>query len=70
MTFTAIIKREGDRYVSLCPKLDIASQGDTVEQARDNLDESLELVFETASSEEIAQRLRAEILVTQVEAVG
>ncbi len=42
---TAIIEREGDGYVSLCPELDIASQGDTIEQARDNLKEALELFF-------------------------
>lgn len=49
---TAIIEKEGDGYVSLCPELDIASQGDTVEQARTNLVEALELFFETASPEE------------------
>ncbi len=54
---TAIIEREGKGYVSLCPDLDIASQGDTVEQARENLKEALELFFETASREEIEQRL-------------
>ncbi len=54
---TAIIEREGVGYVSLCPELDIASQGNTIEQARDNLKEALELFFETASSEEIRQRL-------------
>lgn len=47
---TAIIEREGDGYVSLCPELDIASQGRTVEEARENLKEALELFFETASS--------------------
>ncbi|QDT01559.1 type II toxin-antitoxin system HicB family antitoxin [Adhaeretor mobilis] len=45
---TAIIQREGDGYVAHCAELDIASQGDTVEQARDNLQEALELFFETA----------------------
>jgi predicted RNase H-like HicB family nuclease len=34
--FAAIIEREGDGYVSLCPELDIASQGDTIEEAREN----------------------------------
>ena len=29
---TAIIEREGDGYVALCPELDIASQGDTVSE--------------------------------------
>ena len=68
---TAITEREGDGYVSLCPELDIASQGDTIEDARDNLREALELFFETASPEEIQTRLHAEVYVTQVDvAVG
>jgi predicted RNase H-like HicB family nuclease len=68
---TAIIERENDGYVSLCPELDIASQGDTIDEARNNLKEALELFFETASAEEIQSRLHGEIYVTQVEvAVG
>ena len=67
MKLTAIIEREGDGYVSLCPELDIASQGDNVEQARDNLREALELFFETASKEEIKLRLHGDVFVTQVE---
>ncbi|MDX1584941.1 MAG: type II toxin-antitoxin system HicB family antitoxin [Thermoanaerobaculia bacterium] len=54
---TVLIEREGDRYVSLCPELDIASQGETIEQARENLEEALELFFETASPEEVTARL-------------
>ena len=64
---TAIIQAEGDGFVSLCPELDIASQGDTVEQARDNLREALELFFECASAEEVKQRLAGEVFITQVE---
>jgi len=67
MKLTAIIEAEGDGYVSLCPELDIASQGDSVEQARDNLREALELFFESASPAEIKQGLRGEVYVTQVE---
>jgi predicted RNase H-like HicB family nuclease len=71
MKLTAIIEREGNRYVSLCPELDVASQGDTIEQARKNLQEALELFFECASAEEIKQRLHGEVYVTQLEvAVG
>jgi predicted RNase H-like HicB family nuclease len=69
MKLTAIIEREGDGYVSLCPELDIASQGNSVEQARDNLREALELFFETASPDEIEQRLHDEVFVTQLEVV-
>ena len=68
---TAIIEREKDGYVSLCPELDIASQGDTVEEARENLREAIELFFETASPAEIEARLHEEVYVTRVEvAVG
>jgi len=67
MKLTAIIEREGDGYVSLCPELDIASQGGSIEEAQDNLREALELFFEAASPEEIKQRLHGEIFVTQVE---
>jgi len=68
---TAIIERENDGYVALCPDLDIASQGATIEQARNNLREALELFFETASPEEVKQRLHEEVYVTQLEvAVG
>lgn len=59
--FTAIIQQEQGGFVALCPELDIASQGDTVESARDNLREALELFFECASSSEIQERLGGEI---------
>lgn len=65
--FTAIIEREDDGYVAFCPELDIASQGDTIESARANLQEALELFLESASPEEIKGRLREEVYVTRVE---
>ena len=64
---TAIIERENNDYVALCPQLDIASQGATVSEARANLKEALELFFETASATEIQERLHNEVYVTQVE---
>jgi predicted RNase H-like HicB family nuclease len=64
---TAIIHREDDGYVSLCPELDIASQGETVEEARANLIEALTLFFEAASPAEVERRLHTEVLVTQIE---
>ena len=54
---TAIIEREGDGYLSLCPELDIASQGDNIEEARQNLIEALELFLETADPSEVKNRL-------------
>lgn len=68
---TAFIEREGSGYVSLCPELDIASQGESIEEARANLKEALELFFETASPEEIQSRMHDEVYVTRLEiAVG
>ncbi len=68
---TAIIEREDGGYVSFCPEVDVASQGDTIEEARNNLREALELFFESASEEELRERLHGEVFVTSVEvAVG
>ena len=69
--FTAIIEQEGTGYVALCPGLDIASQGDSVEEAKRNLVEALELFFEAASPSEVQTRLHSEVFITSLEvAVG
>ena len=64
---TAIINREGEGYVALCPELDIASQGDSIEEARDNLREALELFFKCAPLAEIKRRAYQETYITQLE---
>ena len=64
---TAIIEREDDGYVSLCPELDIASQGASVEEARTNLREAVEAFFEAAAPSEVDRRLRTEVYVTRLE---
>ena len=64
---TAIIQRDDDTYVALCPELDIASQGDTVESARLNLGEAIELFFEHASESEIDRRMSDDVFVSSVE---
>jgi len=63
---TAIIERDDETYVALCPELDIASQGGTVDEARANLEEAIELFFETADASEIARRLSPERYVTRL----
>jgi predicted RNase H-like HicB family nuclease len=64
--FTAVIERDEDWYVALCPELDITSQGKSVEDARRNLIEAIELFFEVASPAEIRERGHSEVFVTQV----
>jgi predicted RNase H-like HicB family nuclease len=66
-----VISREGDAFVALCPELDVVSEGGTLDEARANLREAVELFLETAAPEEIEQRLHGEVDVTQLEvAVG
>ena len=64
---TAIIEREGDGSVALCPELDIASQGGSVEEARTNLIEALTLFFESADPSEVEQRHKTDVFITRVE---
>jgi len=65
--FTALVEREGDGYVSLCPEFDVASQGDTVEEAKRNLAEAVSLCLETADPSEIKRRQHSEVFVTRLE---
>jgi predicted RNase H-like HicB family nuclease len=64
---TAIIEREDDGFVALCPDLDIASEGASIEETRANLIEAITLFFETASPSEVARRSHNEVFITQVE---
>ncbi len=54
---TAVIEREGGGFVSLCPEIDVARQGDTMEEARANLVEAVELFFEVADASEVSVRM-------------
>ena len=63
---TTIIEREDDTYVALCPEFDIASQGESFGDARNNLREAIELFLESASPDEIKSRLHDEIYITQM----
>jgi predicted RNase H-like HicB family nuclease len=67
-TYTAVIEKEDDTYVAFCPELDIASQGITIEEAKANLKEAVELFLECADHEEIKRRFHGEIFVTRFEA--
>jgi predicted RNase H-like HicB family nuclease len=66
--YTAIIEKERDLYAALCPELDVASQGTTVEEATANLREAIELFLECVDPKEIKRRLKTEVFVTRIEA--
>ncbi len=59
---TAIIWKEKEDYVSKCPELGVASAGNNVEQAMENLKEAAELYLENAKElgtiEEIEEQFR------------
>ncbi|MBI4338469.1 MAG: type II toxin-antitoxin system HicB family antitoxin [Chloroflexi bacterium] len=68
---TALIEREDNWYIALCPELDIASQGKAVEEERSNLQDAVELFFQEATPTEIRERFHTEVYVTHLEiAVG
>ena len=46
MEFTAVIKKGEKQFVALCPEVDVASQGYSVEDALSNLKEAVELYVE------------------------
>lgn len=46
VTLTAVVHREEDVYVAECPEVGTASQGETIEEAVQNLKEATELYLE------------------------
>jgi len=65
--FTAILEKEENMYVAICPELDVASQGASIEEATKNLKEAVELFLEYADKNEIHQRLHSDLYITQFE---
>jgi len=66
MELTTVIEKEEVMYNSLCPELDIASQGDTADEAKSNLIEALELFYEMASESEITKSLHNDLQISKV----
>jgi len=64
---TTVIRGENDAYVALCPELDIASHGDSVDEARAMLIEAVQGWFETASEAEIAESIPSTIHIERLE---
>lgn len=65
--FTAIIEKEDETFVAFCPELDVASQGDTVEEAKNNLQEAIELLLEHASRSELDLRFKRDVFITNMQ---
>lgn len=67
MNLTAVIEPDEVGFTALCPELDIASQGDNVQLAKENLREAVELFLECADPSEIQARLHTDVFVTRLE---
>ena len=66
-TFTAWGHREEGGWVALCPELDVASQGDSVEEAEASLREAVEIFLECADEREVSKRLHGETFMSPLE---
>ena len=64
---TVTMKPEDSGFVAHCPELDIASQGDSIEDARAHLVEAVKLFLELADPTEVDRRFTSQTDVTQVE---
>jgi len=64
---TAILQRKDDMYVALCPELDIAGQGEIIEEAKSNLKEVITFFLECASESEMKYRLPDDIDISPIE---
>lgn len=60
-SFAATIWREGEWYIAQCLEVDIASQGETENEALANLKEALELHFEEPTASRPARMKFVEV---------
>ena len=67
---TAVIYWQDDGYVAYCAELDVASQGDTLEEAKAMLTEALELWLEDPPLEELEERLGRDTIIAPIEVTG
>ncbi len=67
LNLTAVIELDGVGFTALCPELDIASQGEDVQSAKENLREAVELFLECADPAEVQARLHTDVFVTRLE---
>ena len=70
LRLTALFTWEDDTFVALCPELDIATHGDSLEEAKDMLRDALEGFFEVAKPEEIERRLNSQPFVLPLHISG
>ena len=69
-TFTASVQREGAWYVAQALEVDVASQGESVDEALANLREALALSFEPPTATAVPELHRIEVEAPDAETVA
>jgi predicted RNase H-like HicB family nuclease len=68
MKLTIVIEPDDESgFTALCPELDVASQGETEDEAAANLREAVDLLIETAPRSEIQRRYRPGVSIRSME---
>lgn len=70
MELSAVVWREEGIYVALCPELDVASQGKSVEGSLVNLKEALELYLEDEDVEKPSKAEAPIVTIVKVKVSG
>ncbi len=68
MKLTIVLEPDDESgFTALCPELDVASQGETEDEAAANLREAVDLLLETAPRAEIQRRFRPGVRIRSME---
>jgi predicted RNase H-like HicB family nuclease len=70
LELSAVVRKEDGLYVALCPELDVASQGKSVEEALRNLKEALELYLEDEDVEKPSKVEAPIVTIVKVDVSG
>jgi predicted RNase H-like HicB family nuclease len=70
LELSAVVRREDELYVALCPEFDVASQGKSVEEALSNLKEALELYLEDEDVEKPSETEAPIVTIVKVDVSG
>jgi predicted RNase H-like HicB family nuclease len=66
LKFTAVITKEENWYVAHCVELGVVSQGKTIEEAKENIKEAVELYIESFGTEDLPESI-GEVIIYPLE---
>lgn len=57
IVFNCVVYQENNQFVSICQQLDISSFGDTIEEAKANLEEAIKLYVDYAFDKDLVNEV-------------